>query len=144
SGWVQSSAGRRALTSEEAKRVRQQLVRDDPRLLIATARNPKTVRRQVIGQREALVVAAELPDSRKEELFFDANTFLLLRTIVFTPIALGLDPEQTDYEDYRKVGGLLVPFGTKVSYLDDNHLGFTRSFDEIRLNEKIEDSMFER
>lgn len=87
-----------------------------------------------IDGREVYVVRATNPEGNRESLFFDVQTGLLRRRITLRPTVLGSDPEQTDYEDYRAVGGVKVPFLVKVSYLDDNHLGITRKLKEIRDN----------
>ena len=50
---------------------------------------------------------------------------------------LGPDPEQTDFEDYRDVGGVKVPFVVKTLYIDDNHLGTTRKLMEVRDNAEV-------
>jgi hypothetical protein len=75
-------------------------------------------------------------------LFFDVETGLLLRRIVFTEIKLGFDPEQTDYEDYRVVDGIRLPFTARTSYLDDNHFGTTRTLMAVKYNVLIDDTRF--
>jgi hypothetical protein len=62
---------------------------------------------------------------------------------VFTEIKLGVDPEQTDYEDYRKVDGVWLPFTVRTSYLDDNHYGTTRTITRVKHNVQIDDTRFE-
>jgi hypothetical protein len=63
-----------------------------------------------------------------------------------TPAAVSPDPPAetqfknirvltgTDFEDYREVGGVKVPFLVKTSFLDDDHLGTTRKLNEVRHN----------
>ncbi len=84
------------------------------------------------------------PGRRTEKLFFDTQSGLLLRRIVLTGTALGLDPEQTDFKDYTDVDGVKLPFTTIVSYLDDSHLGTTRKYIEVKQNMPIDDAKFER
>jgi hypothetical protein len=79
---------------------------------------------------------------KTEKLFFDKESGLLLRRIVFTETALGRDPEQTDYEDYRQVNGVKLSLTIRVSYLDDNHLGTTRIYTAIDHNIPIDDAKF--
>ncbi len=52
-------------------------------------------------------------------------------------------PEQTDYEDYREVDGVWLPFSVRASYLDDNHYGTTRTVTKVRQNIQIDDAKFE-
>lgn len=96
-----------------------------------------------IGEQEVYVVEARPLNNKSERLFFAVKSGLLLRRIVFTEIKLGLDPEQTDYEDYRAVDGVWLPFTVRVSYLDDNHFGTTRTLTRVRQNIQIDDSRFE-
>ena len=96
-----------------------------------------------IGDRETFVIeAVRVGDKKTEKLYFDVQTGLLLRRTVFTETVLGLNPEQTDFEDYREVGGVKMPFTVRVSYLDDNHYGTTRNYIEIKNNASISDEKF--
>jgi outer membrane lipoprotein-sorting protein len=96
-----------------------------------------------ISDREVYVVEARSLENKTEKLFFDVKSGFLLRRIVFTEIKLGLDPEQTDYEDYREVDGVWLPFTVRISYLDDNHYGTTRTLSEVKQNIQIDDTRFE-
>ena len=64
-----------------------------------------------------------------------------MRRVVLTETVIGLDPEQTDYEDYRDVDGVKVPFAIKTSYLDTNYSS-TRKFTEIKHNVAVDDAQF--
>jgi hypothetical protein len=99
--------------------------------------------KELVGEHKAWLLRSQAFDGRLQHLFFSVDTGLLLRRIVYTPLLLGLDPEQTDYEDYRDVNGIKVPFTIKVSYLDDNHLGTTRKLIDVRDNLTIEPDKFQ-
>jgi photosynthetic reaction center cytochrome c subunit len=91
-----------------------------------------------IDGREVYVLRAPTTEGGRELLYFDVQTGLLRRRLVYRQTVIGNDPEQTDLEDYRPTGGnpggVKVPFVIKVSYLDDNHLGTTRKLTEVRDN----------
>jgi Photosynthetic reaction centre cytochrome C subunit len=87
-----------------------------------------------IDGRDVYILRAPTAEGGRENLYFDVQTGLLRRRLTYRPTVIGADPEQTDFEDYRAVGGVKVPFTVKISYLDDNHLGITRKFTEIRNN----------
>jgi hypothetical protein len=87
-----------------------------------------------VDGRAVYVVRGATKDGRRESLYFDVESGLLVRQIVLNPTIIGADPEQTDYSDYRTVDGVKVPFVVKATYLDDNHLGTTRKLTEIRDN----------
>lgn len=142
-GWIKTPQEQRALTAAEAERLKRQadLFAD---LKIKERFSALTVAgKEKIGSRETYIIeAVRLADKKAEKLFFDTETGLLLRRTVFTETVLGANPEQTDYEDYRKVNGATMPFTVRVSYLDDNHFGTTRSFIEIKNNITISDEKF--
>ena len=89
------------------------------------------------------MVDARSVGNKAEKLYFDVKTGFLIRRIVFTEIKLGLDPEQTDYEDYRAVDGVWLPFTVRISYLDDNHFGTTRVITDIKQNLPLDDRRFD-
>jgi hypothetical protein len=63
-----------------------------------------------VGDREAYVVDAFPAGDLPEQLYFDKATGLLVRKGTATPTAFGDYTVQTDYEDYRDVGGVKIPY----------------------------------
>ena len=142
-GWTQTATQLIEMNEAQTTRMKRQadLYRDlKLKERYSTAR---VTGRERIGDREVWVVEGQSVDNKKERLSFDVATGFLLRRIVFTEIKLGLDPEQTDYEDYRKVDGVWLPFTVRTSYLDDNHYGTTRIITRIKQNVQIDDAKFE-
>ena len=86
-------------------------------------------------------MSARAADNHRERLFFDAETGLLLRRISFTETMIGVIPEQIDFEDYRDVEGVKLPFTVKVSSVEPG-LVSTRKYSEIKLNVPLDDSKF--
>jgi hypothetical protein len=43
-------------------------------------------------------------------MYFDASSGFLMRLVYYSPSALGLNPTQTDYSHYRKIGAVTIPF----------------------------------
>jgi zinc protease len=97
-----------------------------------------------IDDRDVYVVNAIRSDNKRERLFFDAETGLLRRQISYSPIMIGIVPDQTDFEDYREVNGIKLPFTIKVSSLDARTPPITRKFAEIRLNIPADESKFDK
>jgi hypothetical protein len=64
----------------------------------------------MVGDRETHVVRGRSSKEIAERLFFDTKTGLLLRRVVLTNTVLGPLPDQTDYDDYREVDGVRLPF----------------------------------
>jgi photosynthetic reaction center cytochrome c subunit len=80
-------------------------------------------------------------DGKGERLFFDAQSGLLVRRITSTTTIVGLIPEQVDYEDYRDVDGMKVPFTIRVTSID-SFWSSTRKFTEIKLNPVVDEKKF--
>lgn len=98
--------------------------------------------KDVIDGRDVYVVRGNR-DSRRERLFFDAQTGLLVRRIAYLETMIGVIPEQTDYSDWREVDGVKVPFTVRVSSVDPSESA-TRKFTEIRINVPVEESNFSK
>jgi hypothetical protein len=97
--------------------------------------------REKIGDREAIVLTSKVSDTRIEKLYFDAQTGLLLRILAITQTLLAPIPEQTDFEDYRDVDGVKLPFTIRQSYVDP-WVGWTRKYTEIKHNVTVDDTKF--
>ncbi|HEY0404117.1 MAG TPA: c-type cytochrome [Pyrinomonadaceae bacterium] len=97
--------------------------------------------KEKIGEREAYVVTSRVSDTRTERLYFDTETGLLLRILAITQTTLAPIPEQTDYEDYRVVDGVKLPFTVRQSYVDPWN-GWTRKFTEIKHNVPVDETRF--
>jgi len=97
--------------------------------------------REKIGDRNALVINARTADNHRERLSFDAETGFLLRRISYLETPIGLIPNQIDFEDYRDVDGVKVPFTVKVTSVEPG-LVSTRTYTEIKLNVAIDDAKF--
>ena len=95
--------------------------------------------RAAVGEREAYVVVATTREGMTEKLFFDAQTGLLVRKYREIKLALGAFPTQTDYEDYREVDGVKVPFLLRWSIPGR---AWGRKITEVRTNVPIEDATF--
>lgn len=97
---------------------------------------PKTT----INGHEAYQVRGIVKGTRvQEQLFFDAESGLLRRRVTYTPTPLGPAPDQIDFEDYRDVAGVKVPFVLKVATPDAISV---RSYTDIKFNVPVEDAKF--
>src|SRR5260370_33600149 len=75
-----------------------------------------------VRDRDAYLVIGFPDGDSPEKLYFDKDTGLLLRKTVVVPTALGDYPIQKDYDDYRDVGGVKVPYlfwTTSISPAED-------------------------
>ena len=95
---------------------------------------------QKVGDRDAYLVE-QATDTRIERFYFDSQTGLLLRKITISPTVLMPIPEQIDFENYRDVDGVKVPFIVRYSAIDTFN-SWTRTFTEIKRNAVVEDKLF--
>lgn len=98
--------------------------------------------RDRIGDRAAIVVQGTTADKKRERLVFDAESGLLLRRISYLDTMVGVIPQQIDFDDYRDVDGLKLPFMIRVSTVDSANPYIIRKFTEIRLNAPVDESKF--
>ena len=95
-----------------------------------------------IGDREVYVLNGTATDGKRQRLFFDAETGLLLRRTVYMPTMIGVIPEQADFEDYRDVDGVKFPFTARSSAIEVGNPVQTRKFAEVKLNAAVDESKF--
>jgi zinc protease len=99
--------------------------------------------KEKLGDRDVYVLRGVAPDNKRERLYFDAQTGLLLRRVTSVPTMIGVVPEQIDFEDYRDVDGMKVPFTIRISSVDRFHSS-TRKFTEIKLNVPVDETKFKK
>jgi len=89
-------------------------------------------------------VDATRKDDRREKLYVDVETALLVRRITYTPTMVGIMPEQIDFSDYREVQGVKFPFSIRVFTTDPTNPNTTRTVDDVKLNVPIDESKFNK
>ena len=76
-----------------------------------------------------------------DRIYFDVQTGLLLRITHRIESPLGALPLQTDYEDYRDVNGLKIPFAVRVTRVDG---ATTYTWQKMEANVAIDPSRYEK
>jgi hypothetical protein len=84
-----------------------------------------------IANHDAYVVKATRPDQKRERLYFDSESGLLLRQVTEMNSKIGVIPEETDFEDYRDVEGMKLPGTIRLSVIDTQNPTSTRKVDKI-------------
>jgi hypothetical protein len=72
-------------------------------------------------------------------LYFDRMSGLLIRTIRYTPSAIGKVPTQVDYDDYRVVDGMKFPFKWTFTWLDGRDIF---DFTDVKFNVPVDQAKF--
>jgi len=63
-----------------------------------------------VSNKEAILVVGKRAGAPDVEMYFDTQSGLLIRLVRYEASALGLNPTQIDYSDYRDAGGVKIPF----------------------------------
>jgi len=141
SGWIKNAREDRAMESVDVLRAKSlawsleplQIKEPYPQMVFGGA--------EKVNGRDTQIVRMALPNKRRAAFYFDKETGLLSRRVVTTETPIGVDSEQTDYEDYREVDGVKVPHTIRTSYLD-NLYSSTRKFTEIKHNAQVDEAQF--
>jgi hypothetical protein len=139
-GWVVTPREGRALNPLELANAR----RSAETLAVvkfAPAATMRVVGLRKVGERDAVLIVDRPSETVQRRYFFDAETGLLVRVVTLTDAVLNQIPEQVDYEDYREVEGVRVPFTVRVSSVVPA-LNQTRVVSEIRPGVPVEDALF--
>lgn len=101
----------------------------------------RTLEPAVIGGKDMDVVQGNGPRTSFATLYFDKETGLLRRMVRFGPSPIGRLITQLDFEDYRDVGGVKLPYKFDFVWLDGRD---AIQLNEIKLNVPIEASKFDK
>ena len=78
-------------------------------------------------------------DSRRVKLYFDKDSGLLVRMVHYADTALGLNPTQVDFADYRDVKGVKTPFRWTIARPNG---AFTIQLEKVEQNVPIDATKF--
>ncbi|HJQ32556.1 MAG TPA: c-type cytochrome [Pyrinomonadaceae bacterium] len=139
-GWVVDPRTRRELSAAELANARR-----SAELLAPVKFHPsatmRVVGRRKVGDRDAIVVVDRPSENVQRRYFFDAETGLLVRVLTLTDAVLNQIPEQVDFEDYRDVDGVKIPFTVRISAID-TFSSQTRTVTEVKHGQPVEDTIF--
>ncbi|MDX6711900.1 MAG: photosynthetic reaction center cytochrome c subunit [Blastocatellia bacterium] len=140
-GWFQSQRGQDAVLGDQLDLLKRAANFYAPLKLAELYPRMRVVGRDKIGDHMAYVVVSQPSEHISTRMYFDTESGLLLRVVnsVDTPIAR--IPQQTDFEDYRDVDGVKIPFTIRQTNLDA-HSSYVRKFSEVKANVPVADSTF--
>jgi photosynthetic reaction center cytochrome c subunit len=142
-GWEKNSRGVRDLGREEIFYLRRYPdIYKDIKLKDQFTRINFNGKPKIDG-RDVYVLRGTTTAGKRETLYFDVETGLLVRRSTSTATLVGTIPEQVDFADYREVDGLKLPFTIRVSAIDPN-FSVVRKFTEIKLNVTIDPKRFNK
>jgi hypothetical protein len=91
-----------------------------------------------VGDQPASVVVATLKGEPPVKLYFATSTGLLLRMVHYGDSALGLNPVQVDFGDYREAGGVKTPYRWTIARPSG---AFTIQVSEVQTNVPIDEKL---
>lgn len=139
-GWVLNGKNLQTLTAEQAASARRGLEEVIDAVKVKPAPGMQLAGVEKIDGREMWVVVKSTPETTTS-YDFDVETGLLRRRLTINHTAVLPIPEQTDFEDYREVDGVKLPFIIRRSAID-TYDSWTRTFTEIKRNVAVPDALF--
>ena len=137
-GWAATTTGIQRFSPTTTALMRQIAMRYRP--LKDRPANLQVAGVERIAGRDAFVATARIDSITTWTAYFDATTGLLRREVRTTETLLLPLMEQVDYDDYREVNGVQLPF--QVRFSDGApYSTVTRNFTQIRHNVPVADSL---
>jgi len=98
--------------------------------------------KETVGGREAYVIQFTPKAGPRIRLFIDAQTFMLVKTVVTVTVPqLGPIDQAVEFSDFRDVDGLKIPYLTKSSNPVQT---VTAIITDVKHNVEIDDSLFSK
>jgi hypothetical protein len=140
-GWIKSPSGVFDMRGDGLAQARREWVFYGDVKLEEQFKAMSVTSRERIDGREFYVVEGTRPEGVVERLYFDVDTGLLARRSFETPTYFGGLNNATDYDDYRKVGNVRLPFVVRKVRAGTILL---QTISDYKLNTKIEDAKFKK
>ena len=141
-GWVRSSNGLRKLSEHDLELSKRAAAAYYSAIKVVDRPGQmKVLGTEKIGDRETFVLSFVIDPDTTTKFFFDTQTGLLLRQLTTTRTMLVPLPEQVDFEDYREVDGVKLPFTIRSSDTA-TYTTATRRITEIRHNVAVDNNLF--
>jgi hypothetical protein len=140
-GWVTVGGKSQSLPAADLARLRRQAARYMPLKIVDSADTLRVDRVESIRGRETYAAIVVVDPNIIRTYFFDVASGLLLRESVTTATRFLPLQEQVDYDDYRRVDGIMWPFLVRQS-TDAPYDTSTKTFTSITHGVPLEDAWF--
>jgi Photosynthetic reaction centre cytochrome C subunit len=138
-GWTATNDRVQKLSAADVARLRRIALRYRP--VKERPANLQITGVERVADRDVCVATARIDPITTWTLYFDVVTGLLRREMTTTETMLLPLQEQVDYDDYRDVSGMQLPFRVQTS--DGAPYGtVTRTFLQIQRNVAVDDALF--
>ena len=140
-GWIKTDKGTKEMAPAALEGFRVLSAAYEPVKPDSIPADARVVNTEKVGDHDTVIVNAKIDSSRRQRLFFDATSGLLVRRVILTLSPVGEIPQQIDFDDYRDVGGTKFPFYVRVSLVDP-WTGATRRYSEVQIGATVDDKVF--
>jgi hypothetical protein len=137
--WVATNDRVQRLSSSDVARMRRIAMRYRP--VKERPSDLRVVGLDRVGDRDAYVATGRIDGVTTQTLYFDAVTSLLRREVITTETLLLPLEDQVDYDDYRNVNGVWMPFLIRTSD-GAPYATATKIVAEIRRDVAVDDALF--
>ena len=138
-GWTATNDRVQRLAGSDIARLRRIAMRYRP--VKERPANLQVIGVERVADRDVYVATAKIDPITTSTLYFDVVTGLLRREMTTTETLLLPLQEQVDYDDYRDVSGVHLPFHVRTSD-GAPYATVTRTFLRIRRNVAVDDALF--
>jgi hypothetical protein len=141
-GWSQDpTTGLRSKTGAELAHTKLASIFDRDAILTKLYPKLEVKGTDQVNGHDAYVMTATSTDAGEETWYFDATTFLMIRQDAVADSPQGKIPIQSYFEDFRPVGGVMVPFLTRAT--NPSYTAVIK-LTEIKTNVAIDDAKFKK
>jgi hypothetical protein len=138
--WMQGRQGVRTMTGADATTSLMFARAYEP--VTSLPENARVFGKETIDGHETWIVGAQLDEHTRERVWFDAATGLAVRRVITVDSPVGRIPTRTDFDDYREVNGVKVPFTVRISSVNGGQ-NATRKYTSIDLGKPVDEKLFE-
>jgi photosynthetic reaction center cytochrome c subunit len=139
--WTVMKEGARPLPESERIRLSREASMFPLQYLKELRENLRIRGTDTVNGKTTYVLAARIGDNLMERYYIDSATSLLVRRNVMNKTMLAWIPDQADYNDYRTVDGVKVPFMTRYSYMNSRN-NSVHHITEVKQNVPVDEKLF--
>jgi photosynthetic reaction center cytochrome c subunit len=138
-GWLTMPRGFHPMSAAEAQAARIDAQLYFPARLPQLYQDFRVRPGEVIDGKSTYLISASGKDLPRTQLYFDQQSGLLIRMIRYAETALGNNPTQIDYADFRVVDGVKIPFRWTLARPGGR---FTIQVEETKQNVPVDEKLF--
>lgn len=128
-GWTDGASGWKAMDGNEMNDISSEASSFDWETL-KDVTEPRAIRRDMARGRQSVVVEAK-DHGERVWLYFDEKTGMLLRKRTFSPSFFADECWDVEYDDYRRVGGVTLPFLVQILNPSGNGLTIRKAKERV-------------